>query len=365
MAIFESIFDLTYLALVIGLGVRLIIEKDKNSKMFGIMAILLGLGDSFHLLPRIVSHLSPGGFEANAAFLSWGQFVTSITMTIFYVIFYHFYKNQSGDDDKIKMVTIYALAVLRIVLVLLPANNWGEMSGNYMFGIYRNIPFAILGGLLIYWAYRRRKSPGLGMMWYLILISFLCYIPVVLWSDAFPLVGILMIPKTVAYLMIVVSGFRYFVGDFGKINLLSLAFVNMILGFAGGVFYREFTKYYDFTAVNHLGKLHVHMLVLGFITMLLLYVIVKNYEDSNVRTLKRPVHIFEGGLILTVVSMMVIGIYEVVGEGVATISIPAISGISGIGHILLSVGLGWTIVKIYNLEKNGEKNIRTSESANN
>ena len=72
MAIFESIFDLTYLALVIGLGIRLLIEKGKITKMFGIMAILLGLGDSFHLMPRIVSHLSPGGFEANASFLSWG-----------------------------------------------------------------------------------------------------------------------------------------------------------------------------------------------------------------------------------------------------------------------------------------------------
>lgn len=361
MAIFESIFDLTYLALVIGLGIRLLIEKGKITKMFGIMAILLGLGDSFHLLPRIVSHLSPGGFEANASFLSWGQFVTSITMTIFYVIFYHFYKNQSGDYDKRKMLAVYVLAALRIVLVLLPANNWGQMPGDYMFGIYRNIPFAILGGLLIFWSYRRKDYPGLGRMWYLILISFLCYIPVVLWSDAFPLVGILMIPKTVAYLMIVVSGFQYFVGNFGKINLLGLAFVNMIMGFVGGVFYREFTKYYDFTAVNHLGKLHVHMLVLGFITMLMLYVVVKRYDDSDVANLKRPIHIFEGGLILTVVSMMVIGIYEVVGEGVATISIPAISGISGIGHILLSVGLGWTIVKIYNLEKN----IRDSELAQN
>lgn len=351
MAIFESIFDLMYLALVIGLGIRLLIEKGKITKMFGIMAILLGFGDSFHLLPRIISHLSPGGFEAHAAFLSWGQFVTSITMTIFYVIFYHFYKNQSGDYNKIKMIAVYALAAMRIALVLMPGNNWGQMPGDYMYGIYRNIPFAILGGLLIYWSYQHKESPGLGRMWYLILISFLCYIPVVLWSDSFPLVGILMIPKTIAYLMIVVSGFQSFIGDFGKVNLLGLSFVNMIMGLVGGVFYREFTKYYDFTAVNHLGKLHVHMLVLGFIMMLLLYVIVKRYEDSNVKALGRPVHIFEGGLILTVISMMVIRIYEVVGEGASTISIPAISGISGMGHILLAVGLVWTIVKIYNMEK--------------
>ena len=48
MAIFESLFDVTYLSLVIGLGVRLLLEKTKGAKLFGIMAILLGMGDAFH-----------------------------------------------------------------------------------------------------------------------------------------------------------------------------------------------------------------------------------------------------------------------------------------------------------------------------
>ena len=43
MAIFESLFDVTYLSLVIGLGVRLLLEKTKGTKLFGIMAILLGI----------------------------------------------------------------------------------------------------------------------------------------------------------------------------------------------------------------------------------------------------------------------------------------------------------------------------------
>ena len=59
----ESLFDVTYLAVVIGLGVRLLLEKVKGAKLFGIMAILLGVGDAFHLLPRIISHLSPLGLQ--------------------------------------------------------------------------------------------------------------------------------------------------------------------------------------------------------------------------------------------------------------------------------------------------------------
>lgn len=85
MAIMESIFDITYLSVVLFLGIRLLLEKSKSAKLFGVMAIVLGLGDSFHLLPRVISHLSYGGFEANVSALSWGKFITSITMTIFYV----------------------------------------------------------------------------------------------------------------------------------------------------------------------------------------------------------------------------------------------------------------------------------------
>ena len=88
MAIVESLFDVTYLSLVIGLGIRLLLEKSKDAKLFGLMAILLGAGDAFHLLPRIVSHLNPKGFEGHSFALSWGQFITSITMTIFYVLYY-------------------------------------------------------------------------------------------------------------------------------------------------------------------------------------------------------------------------------------------------------------------------------------
>ena len=57
MAIVESIFDITYLSIVLSLGVRLLLEKSKETKLFGVMAIILGLGDSFHLLPRVISHL--------------------------------------------------------------------------------------------------------------------------------------------------------------------------------------------------------------------------------------------------------------------------------------------------------------------
>ena len=172
MGIVESLFNLTYLSIVLSLGIRLLLEKSKEAKLFGIMAIILGAGDSFHLLPRIISHLSYNGFEANVFGLSWGKFVTSITMTLFYVLFYHYYKSQSGDCTTAKRNIIYVLALIRIILTVLPQNNWGTASENYMFGIYRNIPFAIMGALLIYWSYKKKDKPGLKNMSLCILLSF-------------------------------------------------------------------------------------------------------------------------------------------------------------------------------------------------
>lgn len=172
MAIMESIFDITYLSVVLFLGIRLLLEKSKNAKFFGVMAIILGVGDSFHLLPKVISHLSYGGFDANVSSLLWGKFITSITMTIFYVMFYRYYSAQSKDNDTNKRNIIYALALIRIILTVLPQNNWGIAQENYMFGIYRNITFAIMGALLIYWCYKNRDKAGLKNMSLYIFLSF-------------------------------------------------------------------------------------------------------------------------------------------------------------------------------------------------
>ena len=53
-AIVETLFDAVYLISVITIGI-LMIRKSKGNRqftMFGIMAVLLGSGDAFHLVPR-------------------------------------------------------------------------------------------------------------------------------------------------------------------------------------------------------------------------------------------------------------------------------------------------------------------------
>lgn len=92
----------------------------------------------------------------------------------------------------------------------MPQNNWEQSNESYIFGIYRNIPFAIMGALLIYWTYLNKEKAGLKNMGILIFLSFLFYIPVVLFSNKYPAVGALMMPKTMAYLFIVITGYNYY-----------------------------------------------------------------------------------------------------------------------------------------------------------
>lgn len=351
MQIGESLFDIGYLAIVVGLGIRLLLENSKEAKLFGIMAILLGLGDSFHLLPRVISHFSPGGFEANVVALSWGKFITSITMTIFYVLYYYFYKSQSGDADNRKRNLIFALAIVRIILVIMPQNNWGGANESYVWGIYRNITFLIMGILLIIWSYKAKEKPGLKNMWWLILLSFAFYIPVVLFADTIPAVGALMMPKTLAYLFIVVLGYKYFVGEFNAKSLLATSFTFLIMGLIAGAFYREFTKYMDFEGETYMSIVHTHTLALGFLTILVIYLLFRNYDIEKISVVKKPYLIYLTGLILTLISMELIGIYEVTSNGEKIVKQAALSGISGLGHIILTAGIVWTFAKIFKIEK--------------
>lgn len=211
-AIGESIFDIAYLITVIVLGIKMILScrGQKQYKLFGIMAVVLGLGDAFHLIPRIIAQCT-SGMSDYTFFLGTGKAVTSVTMTIFYVLLYHIWRERYGIDGKNKLtMCVYALAVIRIALCLFPQNQWTIVNPPLSWGIYRNIPFTILGIVIIvlfFKSARENNDKPFSLMWLAITLSFAFYIPVVLFADKFPVVGILMLPKTCAYVWAVATGY--------------------------------------------------------------------------------------------------------------------------------------------------------------
>ena len=203
-AIVETVFDAVYLISVIAIGILMIVKSKGNReyRLFGIMAVVLGAGDSFHLVPRAVA-LCTTGLENFTVPLGMGKFITSITMTIFYIILYYVWRiRYKVEGRKNITIAVYVLSLLRIILCLFPQNKWLSASAPISWGIYRNIPLALLGLLIIVLFYKSAKETSdteFRYMWLTIVFSFGFYIPVVLWADAVPMIGMLMIPKTCAY----------------------------------------------------------------------------------------------------------------------------------------------------------------------
>lgn len=351
MYIVESIFDLSYLVLVMALSIKLLLQKDRTAKLFGLMALLLGSGDSFHLLPRVISMWHKGGFEANAFYLSIGVLITSITMTIFYLMFYHYYKVKTNTSSKSKDILIYGLALIRLVLTVMPQNEWGMADASYTWSIIRNIPFAALGTVLVYFFYQARKTPGLEHMALLTALSFLFYLPVVLFSKTVPLVGALMMPKTVAYVGIVYVGFKHFIPKFSLKSILENSFVYLVLGLAAGVFFREFTKFNAFDGSSYLSLMHAHVLILGTVLSLVSYLAFKQVpalSEKRLACVRRANHFWNTGVLITVVLMLLRGIITILGNNYTSkAQDAAFSGIAGIGHILLALGLIYTFLMIF------------------
>ncbi|MEG0741280.1 MAG: hypothetical protein RSC91_08135 [Clostridia bacterium] len=211
-AIMETIFDVLYLSTVITLGILMIRKGGQNKQylLFGLMAVILGAGDSFHLVPRAYA-LCTTGLENFTAALGIGKFVTSITMTVFYVLLYYVWRMRyQVRGSQGLTIAVYALAIVRIALCLFPQNAWTSAEAPLSWGIYRNIPFAALGILIIVLFYQSAKQAddhAFRFMWLTIVLSFAFYIPVVLFADTIPVVGVLMIPKTCAYVWAVLIGY--------------------------------------------------------------------------------------------------------------------------------------------------------------
>ena len=202
-----------YLVTVITLSI-LIIRNSRGEKqylLYGIMAVTLGCGDAFHLVPRAIA-LCTTGLEDYTAALGIGDLVTSVTMTLFYVLLYYVWRARyqvSGQNGTTAVV--WALALARIALCLLPQNAWTTAAPPLSWSIYRNIPFTILGVLIVVLFYRSAKEQQdkpFRFLWLSVVVSFACYIPVVLFADTVPAVGMLMIPKTCAYVWAVLIGFN-------------------------------------------------------------------------------------------------------------------------------------------------------------
>lgn len=83
----------------------------------------------------------------------------------------------------------YLLAAMRIILCLFSPNAWTSVEAPLSWGIYRNIPFALITVLIIVLFYqyaKEREDKSFRFMWLTIVLSFGFILPVGLWTDVNP-----------------------------------------------------------------------------------------------------------------------------------------------------------------------------------
>ena len=201
----ESTFDILYLLFAIVSGIVILTKaRNRTEKLMGFAALILGFGDAFHLVPRVLNYFIDADFTAT---LGIGKLVTSVTMTVFYVLLYYVWLGYYKETKKKSLTAaVWLLAAIRTALCVFPQNGWLENSGDLKWGIIRNVPFVMVGALVCFLYFKsRNKSRRFKPVWVYILLSFAFYIPVTVGAGTVPMLGMLMLPKTVCYIFLILA----------------------------------------------------------------------------------------------------------------------------------------------------------------
>lgn len=200
----EAVFSIIYLVFGFIAGIVMLALSSGRSEvlLYGVMTLILAGGDSFHLVPRIINALKDK-FERYNFWAGLGLMVSSITMTIFYLVLYKVWEALYPDQEasQVLVMSLFIFAGIRIALCFFPQNKWTS-GGNLRWGIIRNVPFVVVGIIMVILF----AMVGNFAMVAAIIISFACYIPVVLWAKKNSKIGMLMMPKTMAYMWIIIMG---------------------------------------------------------------------------------------------------------------------------------------------------------------
>jgi hypothetical protein len=212
----EISFNVAYLVAVWGLVVVMahrranVAPQDRAvARLVRWAFLLLAVGDTGHVGFRVLAYavgdlnLSVTLFGQETGLVGVGAMATAFTVTLFYFMMVWVWKARFRREFGCFQVSLLATGAIRLALMLLPGNDWNNVVPPQPWSIYRNLPLILLGlGVASLILRDARRTSDRPFLWIggLILISYACYIPVVFFVQRAPLLGMLMIPKTVAYL---------------------------------------------------------------------------------------------------------------------------------------------------------------------
>ncbi|MCX7695482.1 MAG: hypothetical protein N2Z71_07255 [Caloramator sp.] len=213
----EIIFNISYLILIWLIVFKMMLNREKlkyNDRKVGeyllLSFFLLALGDTGHVGFRAYAYIL-GGVDKYPVLVGYGAFATAITVTLFYIIFIYIWKHKFNKDFGLFQYLLIALGVIRIIILFFPQNNWSSLNPPYLWSLIRNIPLIIQGlgiAFLMYVDAKKVNDITFNLISIMIFTSYVCYIPVILFNNVNPMIGLLMIPKTIAYLLAGYIGYK-------------------------------------------------------------------------------------------------------------------------------------------------------------
>ena len=220
----ETSFNIFYLItvwwIVLAMWQRrgLVAARDRRAAYLMMLSFFfLGLGDIGHVGFRLVA-FALGGLETSVTVFGrelklapMGSLATAITFTLFYIGILMLWQARFNKHYGVIAYSVFALAVIRLLIMTHPANGWNSTQAHYPWSIYRNVPLMLMQLGVAYLIMRdgiARHDRTFIRVSALILVSFACYAPVIFFQQRVPLIAMLMIPKTIAYLVIAIIGLR-------------------------------------------------------------------------------------------------------------------------------------------------------------
>lgn len=209
---FNTVYLITVWVLVTAMARRLpaVTAGDRPTARYVMWAFtLLALGDTGHVGFRVLAYalgnleFSFGVLGQHIGLVGLGAMATAFTVMLFYVLMLFVWRARFGRSYGWLEALLLAAAAVRIALLLPPANQWNSVVPPQPWATYRNLPLIVQGlgvAFLILRDARATRDRTFLLIGVMILISYACYIPVAFFVQRAPLLGMLMIPKTLAYL---------------------------------------------------------------------------------------------------------------------------------------------------------------------
>ena len=214
----EITFNIAYLIVVWGMVIAMYnrrhVIKPEDQRVADLVMkafALLALGDTGHVGFRVVAY-AIGDLEATISLwglemglVGLGALATAITVTFFYVLVLMIWQERFQKPYGWFGYLLLAAAAFRLVIMAFPANEWNNLVPPQPWGLIRNAPLMLQGLGVAYLILRdARQTNDRPFTWIgiSILVSYTMYTPVILFVQQVPMIGMLMIPKTMAYVAI-------------------------------------------------------------------------------------------------------------------------------------------------------------------